>query len=177
MPSGLASGGPATVTTTSNGTTVGTDKIDIEAVAPAIFTVAGTGSGAPAAYVLTYSPSGTQTASQNAYTCSGATCTPAALSVTGGQSYLVLYATGVRGATSVVAYIGPTLAPGFTGMNVDATSAIQITPSYAGAQNTDTGLDQLNIQLPATLAGTGTMYLQLMVNGVYPSNTVQLAFE
>jgi len=69
------------------------------------------------------------------------------------------------------------LAPGFTGMNVDATSAIQITPSYAGAQNTDTGLDQLNIQLPATLAGTGTMYLQLMVNGVYPSNTVQLAFE
>ena len=177
MPSGLASGGPATVTTTSNGTTVGTDKIDIEAVAPAIFTVAGTGSGAPAAYVLTYSPSGTQTASQNAYTCSGATCTPAALSVTGGQSYLVLYATGVRGATSVVAYIGPTLAPGFTGMNVDATSATQITPSYAGAQNTDTGLDQLNIQLPATLAGTGTMYLQLMVNGVYPSNTVQLAFE
>jgi uncharacterized protein (TIGR03437 family) len=60
---------------------------------------------------------------------------------------------------------------------VEVSSALQITPAYAGAQNTDAGLDQLNILLPASLAGSGTMYLQLQVDGLYLSNTVQLQFQ
>jgi uncharacterized protein (TIGR03437 family) len=175
VPSGSRSG-PATVTTTSGGI-VSTDIFDIEDVGPAIFTVAGTGAGAPAAYVLTATPGGTQT-SQNVYSCSTGTCTTIPVNVSGGQAYLILYATGIRHyASGVVAYIGPKLVPGFTQSNVQVSSAVAITPAYAGAQNTDTGLDQLNILLPAGLAGSGTMYLQLQVDGLYLSNTVQLQFQ
>jgi uncharacterized protein (TIGR03437 family) len=176
VPAGSRSG-PATVTTTS-GSTVSTDIFDIENVGPSIFTIGGSGAGAPAAYVLTYSSTGTQTGSQNAYSCSGGACTTSALNVAGGQSYLILYATGVRHYSSgVLALIGPSLVAGFTQMNVDQSSAVQFTPAYAGSQNTETGLDQLNIQLPATLAGSGTMYLQLKVDDLYLSNTVQLQFQ
>ncbi len=186
IPSGLTSG-PATVTITSNSATVGTDIVEIESISPSIFTVTGTGTGAPAAYVETFSSSGTQTASQNVYSCSGDTCSPSAVNILGGTTYLVVYATGIRNYqsqpavistqnNSVMAYIGPKLMPGFMQMDVDPASAIAITPSYAGPQNTDVGLDQLNLLLPASLAGSGTMYLQLVVDGVYPSNTVELQF-
>jgi uncharacterized protein (TIGR03437 family) len=176
VPSGSRSG-PATVTTTSGGN-VSTDIFDIENVGPSIFTVAGTGSGAPAAYVQTYSSSGSLTASQNVYSCSTGTCTPIPVNVSSGQAYLILYATGVRHYQSgVVAYIGRTLVPGFAQSNVQASSAVKVIPVYAGAQNTDTGLDQLNILLPASLAGSGTMYLQLELDNLYLSNTVQLQFQ
>jgi uncharacterized protein (TIGR03437 family) len=185
VPSTLPSG-QATVTISSNGSTVGTDEVEIESISPSIFTVSGSGTGAPAAYVLTANSGGGQT-SQNVYSCSGGTCSPTTVNILGGQSYLIVYATGIRHYqsqpavipgqnVSVVAYIGPNLSPGFTQMNVDTSTAVAITPAYAGAQNTDAGLDQLNLLLPASLAGTGTMYLQLVVDGVYPSNTVQLQF-
>jgi uncharacterized protein (TIGR03437 family) len=175
VPSGSRPG-PATATTMS-GSTVSTDIFDIENVGPSIFTIAGTGSGAPAAYVLTTAPGGGQI-SQNVYSCSTGTCTPIPVNVSSGQAYLILYATGVRHYQSgVTAYIGPTLVPGFMQSNVAQSSAVQITPAYAGAQNTDTGLDQLNILLPASLQGSGTMYLQLEVDNLYLSNTVQLQFQ
>jgi uncharacterized protein (TIGR03437 family) len=89
----------------------------------------------------------------------------------------VLFGTGLRNhQTPVTAYIGATVAPGFTQMDVVQSSATQVPAEYAGAQPQFDGLDQVNLLLPTTLAGSGTMYLQLVVDG-YLSNTLQLQFQ
>ena len=174
VPTGSAYG-PATVTVLSHAAVVGSDVVDIEPVGPAIFTAGGSGSGAPAAYVT--DSAGGVAVSTSAYNCSASPCTTNPINVSSGEAYLVLYATGVRHQSSVVALIGPNLDFGFTQMNVDYGTATQITPSYAGAQNQFGGLDQLNLLLPSGLAGSGTVYLQLIVDGVYTSNTVQLNIQ
>lgn len=38
------------------------------------------------------------------------------------------------------------------------------------------GVDQVNVQLPATLAGSGTATVQLTASGI-PANTVQVAIQ
>ena len=44
---------------------------------------------------------------------------------------------------------------------------------YAGTQNLFTGLDQINVLLPSSLAGKGTVDVQLTSNGV-AANAVQV---
>ena len=70
--------------------------------------------------------------------------------VSGGETFLVLYGTGIRNhATAVTATVGTT----------------QIAAAFAGAQGVYTGEDQVNIQLPASLKGAGTVGVWLMVDG------------
>ena len=52
----------------------------------------------------------------------------------------------------------------------------QIKPAYAGAQPSFPGLDQINVLLPASLAGSGTVTVQLTVNG-QPANPVTIAIK
>jgi uncharacterized protein (TIGR03437 family) len=44
---------------------------------------------------------------------------------------------------------------------------------YAGTQNLFAGLDQVNVLLPSSLAGKGTVEVQLTANGV-AANAVQI---
>ena len=48
-----------------------------------------------------------------------------------------------------------------------------VTPLYVGPQGTLAGLDQINLQIPASLAGRGAVDLIITVDGK-PSNTVRL---
>jgi uncharacterized protein (TIGR03437 family) len=98
----------------------------------------------------------------NTAQCTAAgSCTLVPINVTA-QPYLVLYGTGIRGAAqaNVSVKIG----------NVDATV------TYAGAQGTYAGLDQVNVTLPSTLKGRGQLVVTVTVNG-QATNMAQLAFQ
>jgi uncharacterized protein (TIGR03437 family) len=82
---------------------------------------------------------------------------------TTGQAVLILYGTGIRGFTSLD--------------NVRCTvGGISAPILYAGPQNTFAGLDQVNVQLPAELAGRGEVDVTLWVDGQL-SNTVTVSFQ
>jgi uncharacterized protein (TIGR03437 family) len=83
------------------------------------------------------------------------------IDVSGGQTYLVLYGTGIHNhANPVVATIGTK----------------QVTAAYAGAQGYYAGEDQINIQLPASLAGSGVVSVSLAVDG-QTSNSVKIQIQ
>lgn len=65
-----------------------------------------------------------------------------------GQSYLVLYATGI-GSASVTATMG----------------GVNATVTYSGPQGTYPGLDQVNLLIPASLAGKGKTSVLLTAGG------------
>jgi uncharacterized protein (TIGR03437 family) len=76
--------------------------------------------------------------------------------------YLILYGTGIRGAaqSNVSVRIG----------NID-------TPiTFAGAQGTFAGLDQVNVALPSVLKGRGQLVVTVTVNG-QATNMGQVAFQ
>lgn len=64
---------------------------------------------------------------------------------------LEIYATGIRHASS--AHVKVTI------------GGVSVPVTYSGAQGTSVGLDQVNVELPATLAGRGDVPLVLMVVG------------
>jgi uncharacterized protein (TIGR03437 family) len=125
----------------------------IAPVAPSIFTVNESGSGLPAAVVTRVLPDGTQAI---------AALTPAPVDFSGGaEVYLTLYGTGIRGTAqaNVSCSINKTAMP----------------VSYAGPQGSFDGLDQVNIALPATLQGSGTVALTITAAGRV-SNQVSVTF-
>ena len=52
---------------------------------------------------------------------------------------------------------------------------INVPVTYAGAQGTFAGLDQVNVSLPAELAGRGLVDIVLTVDG-QQANTLQILF-
>ena len=75
---------------------------------------------------------------------------PIDLSNQNDQVYLVLYGTGLRGhAQAPICYVGETL----------------VEVSYAGAQSAFAGLDQVNVKLPRSLAGSGLVDVLLTFDG------------
>jgi uncharacterized protein (TIGR03437 family) len=80
----------------------------------------------------------------------------------GTEIYLVLYGTGIRAHTA--AGVFATVA----GFPVDVL--------YAGPQGTYPALDQINVRVPLTVAGLGTVDIRLIVDGV-PANVVTARFQ
>ena len=67
---------------------------------------------------------------------------------------------------------------GFTPGNLVVTRSVDTGDAttvmlFAGSQNQYTGLDQLNLQLPQSLAGSGDVDIQVTFNGV-AANPVQI---
>lgn len=158
VPSGLAAGS-VTAMVLGGGATQ-TTTFTLSAVAPGIFTVNGTGAGAPAADV--YTAVGSTETIGFAFTCGGGGCVPAPIVVNGAgfTVYLVLYGTGIRNASSVTATAGSTSLP----------------VAFHGAAPGFTGLDQINIQLPSSLAGAGIITVQLVADGLN-ANPVQISIQ
>ena len=116
---------------------------ELRAVAPGLFSMDGSGRGPGAAVAL--DASGHQITFP--------------VDVGQGAVYLSLYGTGIRGAalSDVHVLIGNTVVPVI----------------YAGAQGTFPGLDQVNMKLPATLAGSGEVTVGVSV-GTVSSNSVTI---
>lgn len=139
-----------------------TGPVLISNVSPGIFTFNGSGTGVPAAQVLTYNPDGQVTNTSPAKSGSS-TFAPNPIAIGSNQVYIVLYGTGVRRHS-----LNPLFA---------TVKGISVPVAYAGSQGQFPGLDQINVgPLPTSLSGAGTTDLIVTVDGV-PANSVQLAFK
>ncbi len=171
IPPGTAMG-PATVSFPVTGLPPGAGAaalrivpVDIQRVAPALFSADGTGAGVAAASAIRIAiPTRIQSAVP-VFRCNApASCTAVPIDVgVDAPVYLSLYGTGIRGASSasnVVVTIGNT--------------AIQ--PTYAGPQQQIPGLDQVNVPLVISLRGSGLVNVVVTVDGV-SSNATQIDIQ
>lgn len=160
IPAAIKSG-RATVTVAGRDQTVAAGTIQIEAVAPGIFTANTDGRGVPAALALRVGGDGAQTPVP-VFQCGTApgSCVPVALDLgaESDQVFLVLFGTGIRGRSSLSAV---RVTMGGEAAEVQA----------AGPQGEFVGLDQVNIRVPRSLRGRGEVSVVLTVDGK-SANTV-----
>jgi uncharacterized protein (TIGR03437 family) len=83
------------------------------------------------------------------------------IDISSGEVYLILFGTGIRGA----------------GSNVTATiGGVEASVTYAGPQGGIAGLDQVNVLIPAQLAGSGTVNVVLTADYL-PANTAKVTIQ
>jgi len=158
--------GTATVTVSRAGRAVASGTIQIEAVAPGLFTANSDGRGAPAALAVRTSEGGGQTVTP-VFRCDAGpgSCVPAPVDL-GAETddvVLLLFGTGIRGRSSP-ASINARL------------GGVPVEVLYAGAQAEFAGLDQINLRLPRSLAGRGEVDLLVEVDG-RAANPVRLSIQ
>lgn len=162
VPSSVALG-PATLTINSTDGTQTSGVVLVTRVMPGLYTANQNGQGPPAAIAIVVHADGSQS-SQFTYSCTSRTgCSPSPiLLVSTDLLYIELFGTGIR--------------------HVDGLSAVSaavnghgVSVQYAGPSGF-TGEDQVNIQIPLTLFGSGAVNLVLNVGGL-STNTVTLDLE
>lgn len=152
--------GPATVTVTSGTQTVATGQITVTALAPALFTL--NSANLAAAYAECISSSGAQTVEDPFQVVNGAIqAQPLNLNACA-ETILQLYATGLDTATAanVQATIG------------NATATVQ----SAGPGGMWPGLDEVDVVIPLSLAGAGSVPVIITAGGV-SSNPVNVTIQ
>ncbi|SPE39328.1 exported hypothetical protein [Candidatus Sulfopaludibacter sp. SbA3] len=144
VPSGVHAG-PAWLTITSGDGKVSQGVILVAPVAPGIYSAEANGQGVAAAEVVTQHADNSQTVTQ-AFTCGSSACAPQPISLgqAGDTVYLELYGTGLRHASSLSA------------VTVQVGN-LSLPAQYVGPQGQYPGLDQVNVRLPASLAGSGAV--------------------
>jgi len=160
VPSSVAAG-TARVTVQGSASSQAASNVVIAPVAPAVFTV--NGNGLVAGYVTRVSSGGTQTV-EPAYAVNpegSFSASPISMGSATDQVYLAIYATGVEAA-------------GLSNVSVTV-NGVNTPVLYAGSAGYS-GVDQINVLLPASLAGSGTVALQVTASGI-PANTVQIAIQ
>lgn len=160
VPASVAAG-MATVTIRAPGSTQAASNVVIAPVAPAVFTV--NGNGLVAGYAVRVSSNGTQT-TEPAYALNDQgsfLASPIDMGSATDRVYLTIYATGVQAAGA-----------GKVSVTVNGVNCPVL---YAGSAGY-AGVDQVNVQLPASLAGSGSVALQLTASGI-AANTVQIAIQ
>ncbi len=152
VPEALANG-PASLRVVREGQVVAIGTLDVVPVSPGLFAANADGKGVAAALAVTVAATGAQS-TRYAYQCgsSPGSCTAAPIDLgdSGDQVFLVLFGTGIRGRGSASA------------MTIGGVAA-EVT--YAGAQGTLAGLDQVNVRLPGALRGRGDVEIRLNVDG------------
>ncbi len=162
VPAGTAAG-TATVTITSWSGVVSRGTVQINPVAPGLFTANSSGRGVPAAVVERIRANGsrsTEPVSQFDTTQNQFVPVPIDLGAESDQVFLSAFGTGFRFRSSlsaVTATIGGT--------------AAEVT--FAGDQGGFVGLDQANIRIPRSLLNRGEVDVVLTVDG-QPANTVRI---
>ncbi len=175
--------GPATITVTSGDGNQTTGVILISPVTPGLYTANANGQGAASAIAIC---AGTCTGwpnrlsngqfYQNTFTCSSSGCVPEPIKVASGDTVVVeFFGTGLRHLSSLSA-IGASFSNG-QGVNMQ-----NVAVQYAGSQNGYKGLDQVNVQIPQSLAGSGELNVALTVQDVVnnvsaTSNTVTINIQ
>jgi uncharacterized protein (TIGR03437 family) len=161
IPAGVALG-QGTLTLSNSSGTLSAFAITIAAIAPGLFTV-DVAARIPAAQFVIVNQDGSQSF-QMAATCGGQICLlqPIPLDPST-QVYLILYGTGIRGRTSLS---GVSLTLG----------GVPVTVTYAGTQGGFPGLDQINLLIPASLAGSGRIAAKLSVDGLW-ANSVDVMIQ
>jgi uncharacterized protein (TIGR03437 family) len=156
-----AATGSATVTISASGATQTATNVQIAAVSPAVFTLDGL--GVAAGWAIRVPTSGSQTVEPTVVLNSLGSYSPAPINMGSATDkvYLAFYATGASAAG-----IG----------NISVTvNGVDCPVLYAGTSQY-TGIDQINCQMPASLAGSGTVPVQLTSAGI-AANTVQVVIQ
>lgn len=163
MPSGTSTG-PALVRLTSGDGGSAEGQVHIAPVAPGMFSANADGAGVASAIGLRIRSDGSQVFSPVARFDAGLNrFVPEKIDPgeENDQLFLLLFGTGLRGRSAlsaVTATIGGT----------------PVTAAYAGPQPDFTGLDQVNLMLPRSLAGHGDVDVELTVDG-RPANPVTVS--
>jgi uncharacterized protein (TIGR03437 family) len=162
LPEGLAAG-PANFTVLSGSATLATGSMTIAGSASGLFSMNSDGAGAAAALAFRFSAT-SQVTPETAFSCdpsAARSCLPVPLSLGSATDtlWVSLYGTGIRGAASVQCFV----------------AGQSVTVQYAGAASTP-GLDQVNIAIPRSLAGTGHVLVYLVADGA-ASNAVSLSIQ
>ena len=146
---------------TSPGSTQTASNIVIAPVAPAVFTA--NGNALLIGWAIRVSSSGTQTieAALVANADGSFTSAPISMGAATDKVYLAFYATGVQAA-------------GLANVTVTV-NGVNTPVLYAGSSRFS-GVDQVNVQIPASLAGAGTVAMQVTASGI-AANTVQIAIQ
>jgi uncharacterized protein (TIGR03437 family) len=154
MPPGLAPG-LASVTVMNTGNAVAFGAVQLAAVAPGLFAANANGQGVAAAVALRIKSDGAQSfepiaqfdSAQQRYVAR-----PLELGPAGERFFVLLFGTGVR-HLSALTEVRVTL------------GGVAAAVSYAGAQGDLAGLDQVNLEVPRSLAGRGEIELVLRAAG------------
>jgi uncharacterized protein (TIGR03437 family) len=162
IPPGTA-GGAATMTVTGGDGSLSVGTIQVANVAPGLFTANASGQGVASGYVLRVRADNSQSleplavfdAAQNKFVP-----TPIDLGPATDQVIVVLFGTGFRFRSALSA----------ASVQIGGVNAGVL---YVGAQGGLIGLDQINVQLPRSLAGRGELDWVLAVDGKQ-ANTVRV---
>jgi|ERR1035441_9576652 endoglucanase len=150
VPPGVAAG--MVTATVLNGTTaVATGLLEVQSIAPTIFTANEKGTGVPAALIQRVHPDGTYDYESVA----------SPIAFNGDSLYLLLYGTGFDGASK---------------SNTTVIIGGATTVTYSGPAPGFAGEDQINVQLPSSLAGAGQVTVYVVVNQM-PANPVTITFQ
>jgi len=157
VPTGVATGN-ATITITSGDGKISSGRETIATVAPGLFVL--NSAALAAADVITVTANGTQVPGNSYQVVNGAVVPlPINVGTPNQQVFLVLFGTGISGRSSLA--------------NVSVSiRGVSLPVVFAGPQG-DAGLDQVNVLLPASLAGSGDTALSITVDGAI-SNTVHV---
>jgi uncharacterized protein (TIGR03437 family) len=156
--------GRASVTATSASGTIFAGAIQVNDVAPGLFSANSDGKGVAAAQALRVKADGSSSYVP-VFQCTPQGCTsqPIDLGAATDRVFLILYGTGIRNIGFLTDYrcqIG----------SVDA--AVR----YVGPQLGFEGLDQVNVEIPQSLRGRGEVDVTLMLEGQL-SNKVKVNFK
>ncbi len=152
IPAGIAEG-IATVTITNRDGLETKGLLNITRVAPGVFSADATGKGFAAANVVYVRSDQSQSwESVTRFDSNTSRMVGNPIDVSGEQTYLVLYGTGLRNRSNL------------TNVKVRV-DGLETVVEFAGAQGQYVGLDQLNVKLPKSLAGRGEVTVELSVDG------------
>lgn len=136
-------------------------SVTLAAVAPGLFSANNSGMGVAAGQFV--SDLGLGTAIPVATCPAVGPCTANPLDVSSGTSILALYGTGIHNRVNL--------------SDVTVTIGAQTLPAfYAGPAADFPGLDQVNVSLPKTLVGSGTVFVTVSIAGVV-SNQVTVYIQ
>ena len=162
IPAGTAAG-VAVVTFTNGSGGVSAGSVIIASVSPGLFTVTQDGTGLAASQVQRIAGQ-VQTFEEVAQLTGGVwSAIPIDWKNQTDSLYLVLYGTGIRNVSAL----------SNVGIKIGTTTLPVV---YAGSQNFFAGVDQVNVFLPRSLAGSGLVDAVLTVDGK-TANTVKLNFK
>jgi uncharacterized protein (TIGR03437 family) len=165
VPSDVAIG-TASISIFNEAGAIAINTVQVNSVAPGVFSANASGQGIAAASILRVKPDGTreyERAVQFSIEQAKYVAVPIDLTIEGDQVYLLLFGTGFRYRTAL--------------SNVTATiGGAPVDVLYAGAQGAFFGLDQVNLRLQKSLTGRGEIDLVLKVDGI-TANTVKVSFK
>lgn len=148
--------GQATIRILVSGLEVSSETISIVNAAPGVFTANADGAGAPAGFATIVNGGDVRVVSL--FRCPGeaGTCSPASIGASASETVaLTLFGTGIRNAQNVTVRIG--------GQPVNVT--------FADEQGEFVGLDQINVEVPSNLIGSGRKEITITADGAV-SNVV-----